>query len=178
MSTSSYLRTLFFGGSNSIGRRMTVYIIAFNAVIMLGISAVQLVFEYRDLRKGVERELDTVSIYVQTISEAVWNFDGVQVQLAIDGLKRLPHIERVSVVATGSGRRWIAGDEPSKINLSRSFELRADKNGEEVPIGTLLVVAGLDGLERQIAVRAQSILLTNGLTYLFSALFILSLFQF
>ena len=177
MSASSYLRTLFFGASNSIGRRMTVYIIAFSAAILLVISAIQLVFEYRDLRRGLELELDTVSIHVQTISESVWNFDDIQVQLAIDGLKRLPNIERVSVVAADSARTWVAGNEPQKNNLTRSFDLRVDRNGEEVQIGTLSVVARLDGLEQQIMVRALSIVLSNGLTYLFVALFILFLFR-
>ncbi len=177
MSTSSYLKTLFFGASNSIGRRMTVYIIAFSAAIMLVISAIQLVFEYRNLRRGLEHELDTISIYVQTIAESVWNFDAIQVQLAIDGLKRLPNIERVSVVATDSARIWVAGNEPPKNNLTRSFDLRVEKNGEKVQIGTLSVVARLDGLEQQITVRALSIVLSNGLTYLFVALFILFLFR-
>ena len=177
MSASTYLKALFFGGSNSIGRRMTVYIITFCAAIMLGISAIQLVFEYRDLRRGLEGELDTVDSYVQTISEAVWNFDDVQVQLAIDGLKRLPNIERVSVVTSSSGKSWSAGHEAPKSNLTRAFPLRTEKNGENVSLGTLLVVASLDGLEQQITVRARGILLSNGLTYLFAALFILFLFR-
>jgi len=177
VSVFSYLRALFFGASNSIGRRMTVFIIAFCAAIMLGITAVQLVFEYREMRKGLDNELDTISIYVQNISESVWNFDDIQVQLAIDGLKRLPNIERVSVIAADSTRTWVAGNEPPKNNLTRSFELRVEKNGEKTPIGTLSVVARLDGLEQQIMVRARSILLSNALTYLFAGLFILFLFR-
>jgi hypothetical protein len=65
VSASGYLRNVFFGSSNGIGRRMTVYIIAFSSSIMLVISAIQLVFEYRDLRRSLERELDTVNIYVE-----------------------------------------------------------------------------------------------------------------
>ena len=178
MSVSQSLRAWLFGPTNSIGRRMTVYIIAFSSATMLVISAIQLVFEYRDLRRGLEQQLDSVSVYVQSISESVWSYDDNQVQLALDGLKRLPHIERVSVVTIDSDHVWVAGNAAPANGLTRNFDLFVRKTEADQVIGTLTVVAGLDGLNQQIMVRALSIVVSNGLTYLLMALFILFLFRF
>lgn len=177
MSVLQSLRVRLFGPGNSIGRRMTVYIIAFSWMVMLLISAIQLALEYRDLRRGLEQQLDSVSVYVQSIAESVWNFDGNQLQLVLDGLKRLPNIERVSVLTSDSRHSWVAGNTAPTDGLTRSFDLLVRRPGADRPIGTLTVVAGLDGLNQQIMLRARSIVLSNALVYLFVAVFILVLFR-
>ena len=177
MSVFRSLRVRLFGQINSIGRRLTVYIITFSWAVMLLISAIQLAFEYRDLRRGLEQQLDSISVYVQSISESVWNFDSNQLQLVLDGLKRLPNIERVSVVTSDSKHAWVAGNAAPDDGLARSFVLFVRKPGADRSIGTLTVLAGVDGLNQQIMRRALSIVLSNALLYLFVAAFILFLFR-
>ena len=124
-----HLKTVLPLPPPSIGRRMTILIIAFSSAIMLIISVVQLVLEYRDLRTGLDRELDSVEIYVKNISGSVWNFDDRQIQLALDGLSRLPNIDRASVLAVDTGKEWKAGGTPSKNHLTRNYDLHAVVRG-------------------------------------------------
>jgi len=170
-------RPLTLGATNAIGRRLTLLIIGFSTGILLCISAIQLTIEYRNLRGELERKLDEVGIYVQSISGSVFSYDVKQIELALEGLSRLPNIERVSVLAD-DGTQWAKGTlvSPGK-QLARSFDLRANVRGEPTTIGKLTVVAGLAPLYQQIQSRALSILITNGLATVLVAFFIVNLFR-
>lgn len=171
------LKTLLFGEENRIARRLTVLIIAFSSLITLLISAVQLAFEYRDLRSGMDRALDGAGIFVPSLSDSVWNFDETQVRLALDALKQLPTVDRVSISTPGNGKRWVSEKNLSAHAVTRTYALRQSVRGVDTEIGTLEVVAGLDGIYRQVAARALSIVLGNGLKTLMVALFMIFLFH-
>ncbi|HSV54045.1 MAG TPA: EAL domain-containing protein [Burkholderiaceae bacterium] len=171
------MKKLLFGTGNRIGRRLIVLIIAFSSVIMLVISAVQLVVEYRELRSGMERELDGVSIFVQSISSSVWNLDNNQIQLALEALTQLPGVDQASIHSTGDGKRWTAGQNRSANTVVRSYALRQAAGSGETEIGTLEVAANLDTIYRKLTARAVSIVLSNGLKTLLVAFFMAFLFR-
>jgi len=156
---------------------MAVLIISFSSLIMLVVSAVQLAIDYQDLRSGLDRELDRVNVYLPNTAGSVWNFDEQQIELALGGLARLPNIDRASVTAADTRQEWFAGRKPSTHHLRRTYDLHAVVAGRQTVIGTLEVVASLDALYRQIAARAVSIVVGNGLKTLFVAGFILYLFR-
>jgi len=171
------LKTVLFGNGDRIARRLIVLIVAFSAAITLLISVVQLVFEYRELRRDMDRALDGVGIFVPSLSGSVWNFDEAQIQLTLDALNHLPNFERISVATPDGKKRWASGAASSAQTVARTYSLRQRLRGVETEIGTLEVVASLDAIYRQAAASALSIVVGNGLMIFFVALFLLFLFR-
>ena len=171
------LKSLLYGHKPQIGRRLIVLIIAFSSVITLCISVVQLFSEYQGLRSGLDRQLDSVNIYVPSIASSVWDFDNQQVQRAIDALTLLPNVAEVSVTTTGTHTQWTAGTRPSDNLLTKTYSLRHLVRGEDREIGELTVVASLDGIYQQVATSAISIVLSNALKTFLVALFMVYLIR-
>jgi len=165
------------GPRGGIGRRLTVFVVAFSLGVMLCISALQLVYEYRGARNNLDRELDDFSIYTGSVSNSLFSLDERQIELALEGMIRLPHIEQAQVI-TDAGTKWTRQSTTQSQDLmKRSFDLMANVRGREVVIGQLLVVAGLDPMYQEIKDRAMVIFLTNGLATIFVALSIVQLFR-
>ncbi|MCF8168094.1 MAG: diguanylate cyclase, partial [Rhodoferax sp.] len=177
MKNWAYWRVKLFGPAHSLGRRITIYTITFSSAIMLVISVAQLGFEYRDLRSSLDKELDGIEVFVPNLSGSVWSFDQKQIQLALDGLKRLPNIQYVRVMTTEGGKEWISGRLQPSNTLSRNFDLGLIIKGKNTVIGQLTVVASLDEINQHIFDRALTILLSSGLKSFLVALFSLFLFR-
>lgn len=170
-------RTLLFGKENHIGRRLIVLIIAFSSLITLCVSIVQLALEYRGLRSTMDRQLDSISIYVPTIEGSVWDFDEKQIQRALDALVLLPDVAMVRVTATDPGSQWSAGKNSSPNTVARSFVLRHEYMGDYKQIGTLELVASLDGIYAQVLSSAISIVVSNALKTFLVAVFMVILIR-
>lgn len=169
---------MLFGERNPIGRRLIIFIIAFSSLITLCISIVQLVAEYRGLRDALDRQLDGVRIYVPSIAGSVWDFDQQQVQRALDALILLPNVVQVSVSSTDTRTQWSTDKEGFSDNVvRRNYSLRHVVRGTDTEIGTLTVVASLDGIYRQVMASAVSIVVTNGLKTFLVALFMVYLIR-
>ncbi|MEI8031663.1 MAG: PAS domain S-box protein, partial [Comamonadaceae bacterium] len=177
MKNWAYWRVRLFGPAHSLGRRITIYTIAFSSLIMLVMSVTQLGLEYRDLRTGLDKELDGIEVFVPNLSGSVWSFDQKQIQLALDGLDRLPNILYVRVTDAEGGKEWVSGVLPPSNTLSRDFDLSILIKGKNTVIGHLVVVASLDEIKQQIIDRAVIIVLSNGLKSFLVALFSLFLFR-
>jgi diguanylate cyclase (GGDEF)-like protein/PAS domain S-box-containing protein len=171
------LKNLLYGERPQIGRRLIVLIIAFSSAITLCLSVIQLVFEYRGLRSELDRQLDGVKIYVPSIAGSVWDFDHQQVQRALDALILLPNVVQVSVATSDTATNWNAGTSPSDNILTRTYSLRYTVRNTDREIGTLTVVATLDGIYQQVATSAVSIVVSNALKTFLVALFMVYLIR-
>ncbi|MDO8786540.1 MAG: ATP-binding protein [Sulfuritalea sp.] len=171
------LKVLLFGERNRIGRRLIVFIIAFSSLITLCLSAVQLIVEYRGLRSALDQQLDAVRIHVPSIAGSVWDFDQQQVQRAVDALNLLPNVTLVTVATPDTHAQWSAGRNLSDNIVTRSYSLRHEVRGTDKEIGTLTVVASLDGIYRQLMASAVSIIVSNGLKTFLVAIFMAILFR-
>jgi len=171
------LDQLPFGQKNRIGRRLIILIIAFSTLITLVISVAQLLAEYRTLRSDLDRQLDSVNIFVPNIAGSVWDFDEHQVRLALDALTQLPNIGQASVSAQANQLHWTAGKPLSRNTVVRTYALRHLNRGKELEIGQLEVTASLDAIYHQVLNSAASIVISNGLKTFFVALFMAFLFR-
>ena len=153
--------TFLFGKENRIGRRLIVLVIAFSSLITLCVSVIQIGLEYRDLRSAMERQFDSIGIYVPTIEGSVWDFDEKQIQRALDALALLPDVAMIRVTTSGTGGQWTAGRKTASKTITRSFPLNHAHRNEQKDIGTLEVIASLDGIHDQLMTRAIGILISN-----------------
>jgi len=174
---TAYFQNLLFGERNRISRRLIVLIIAFSSAITLIVSIAELFNEYSQLRGGMDRELDTLSIYVPSISGSAWDFDASQIQLSLDALALLPNIDSVTVTTFGDSRKWVAGKGISARTISREYPLSHKFADRDTQIGTLKVVASLSAIHHQVEARAFSIVLSNGLKTLLVVMFMTYLFR-
>jgi signal transduction histidine kinase len=161
---------------NYVGRRLVLYTICFSSLITLAITAAQLVFEYRELRRSLDTTLDGVAIYVPSIAGSLWDFDDRQIQLAVQALARLPQVDH-AVVRGEAARQWSAGDRTAGRLVTRSYPLTHLSRGQLQQIGTLEVVGSLDTVYRQLAERALSIAFSNAVKTFLVALFMLGLLR-
>jgi diguanylate cyclase (GGDEF)-like protein/PAS domain S-box-containing protein len=168
---------LIFGEQNRIGRRLIVLVIAFSSMITLVNSGIELFSEYRELRNGLDRDLEELSIYVPSLSGSVWDFDEKQIQLSLDALALLSNIDHVTVTTAGDQKRWTAGKQVSGPTVSKSYSLRHKAMGKDTVIGTFDVVASLTAIHKQVASRAVAIILSNGVKTFLVALFMAFLFR-
>ena len=171
-------KELLLGRERRIGRRLTIFIIAFSSLITLLISALQLALEYRSLRNELTQTLDNVRLHVPSLARSVWDFDDQKVQLTLDALAQLPHIARVSVVAEGDGsKQWRAGGRNGPNTEIRRYELPHGVGGRDKKVGVIEVVASLDTIYQHVIDRALSIVLGNAVKTFFVALFMVMLFH-
>lgn len=160
-------------GGNRIGRRLIVLIIAFSSLITLVISAAELVAEYQSLRKGLDRDMNHLEIYLPGLSGSVWDFDEKQIQTSLNALALLPNIDKVVItaVAERKERKWSAGTGEASKFIVRSYPLKYQLGDKELFIGTFEAVASLDPINRQIWARAITIVSGNAVKTLIVAIF-------
>jgi signal transduction histidine kinase/CheY-like chemotaxis protein len=151
------------GGDRRIGRRLIVWVVASGAAVALCFTAVQLAVEYRELRGALDRQLGGVGIYVESLEGSLWDFDEKQIQRVIDALVLVPGVARVRVTEADTGREWSAGKAPSSGALARVVPLHHEVRGEEREIGTVELVASVEGIRRQVIARAATTLASTAL---------------
>lgn len=155
-----------------------VLIVAFSSLITLFLTAFQLFLDYRQQRGDMERVLDDVTVQIPTLSNVVWAFNEKQIELSLEALIRLPNIDRAQIVTPDGQGHWSrAADQQSSHFVTRTYSLHRDVRGEERNLGTLEVVARLDGIYQRVFEHALSILLSNAVKTFLVAAFMLFIFN-
>ncbi|MBI5462081.1 MAG: GHKL domain-containing protein, partial [Gammaproteobacteria bacterium] len=114
--------------------------------------------------------------YLPTISNALWATNRHEVQVAINGLVRLPDVRYAAVQE--NGKIWVeAGRSKSQNIRLRDFPLTQVHRGETMTIGSLKVVVDMDGVYQRLLDKFWVILITNGVKTFLVAGFMLWLFH-
>lgn len=156
---------------NKIGQRLIVLVIAFSSAITLVLSGIQLFAEYRELRGDLDAQLDQIGLHLPSIAGSVWAFDDKQIELALQALARMPHVDQARVATADREKYWLAGQAGSRNVVVRSYSLRRDVRGKDTELGTLEVIASLDGIVGRVTDHAVTIILGNGLKTMLVAIF-------
>lgn len=156
---------------NRVARRMIVQMVVFSSLITLCLSVLQLAFEYRNLRQALEQQLDSAGLFAPNIAGSVWDYDEKQIHRALGALILLPHVVEARVEASTPNPDWQVGHSSQSHEIVRRYPLRHEARDEVHDIGTLVVVASLQGIYKQVATSAASIVLSNALKTLLVVLF-------
>jgi diguanylate cyclase (GGDEF)-like protein/PAS domain S-box-containing protein len=168
---------MVFGQRNRIGRRLVIFIVAFCFLATISTSAAQLVFEFQRKQDDVDRVLEGVAVHTPGIAGDVWDFNEKQIRLTLSALSQLPYIEHARIIARDGDIQWEAGAASSSTTRTRRFALSHEGRGGRTEIGALEVVAGLDGIYREIAARAGWVVFSNILIALGASAFMIMLFR-
>ena len=160
-----------------IASRLTFAIILFSMLVTFLTTATQLVIEYNiDLRGIHERFAEIRTSQLPILTNSVWILDDALIRTQLDGLARLPDIERLAVEVNGKVK-WSSGSTRARYPLSDRVPLIQQNRDKAVEIGVLEVTASLDNVYRRLVDKALAALLENAIKTAAIAGFALVLFQ-
>ncbi|TAK72669.1 MAG: PAS domain S-box protein [Betaproteobacteria bacterium] len=146
-----------------LARRLIVAIVLVSSTITLCLTVLQLYGEYRSALGGIQAVFRQIEeVHLKSMSESLWTTDTTGIQLQIEGIARVPNIEYIEV-SDGGKIRAQAGHHASREIIERQYPMTYVYRGQTHDIGTLTVVAGLDGVYRGLVNLAFIILASNAL---------------
>lgn len=168
------LKTVLYPGRLAL--RLAAYIILFSSIVTLAMTAAELLRAYRqDLRQIDERMQQIESAYVDSAVENLWVMDKERLETQLHGITRLPDI--VTAEIRVDGKPLLSQGQPlSGADMTRSFVLQRMHRGQQQAIGELVVSASFANAEQRTLDLLFVLLLTNGITILLIAIFMLFIF--
>lgn len=160
-----------------LGWRLVATTVAFSTLVALLATAVQLYLDYRRDLGSIEATLDQVDqSYLPTISNALWATNRHELQVALNGLVRLPDVRHVVVIE--NDKIWAEAGRVKTANIrARSYPLTHLHRTDTITIGTLKVVMDLDGVYQRLWEKFWVILISNSIKTFFVAGFMLWFFH-
>jgi len=160
-----------------LARRLIVAIVLVSSAITLCLTALQLYAGYRDEVRGINASMRQVErVHLMTLAQALWATNAGLLDIQLQGIVRLPHLEYVEV--REGAKVWArAGVRRSRELIERRLPIVHGYRGDELEIGELTLVAGLDDVYRQLLDQALVILAGNALKTFVVALFAFAFFH-
>jgi PAS domain S-box-containing protein len=171
------MQTFPYRPRRSIARRLIVSVVLFSAVITLITSAIQLYRDYRRDISLIDASLEQIhDANLKTLNNSLWVADVDEMQTHLNGILRLPDMQYLEI--RDDNKIWVSVGTPQKKNtISHTYPMTKVYRGERQNIGTLTVVATLEGVYARLIDQAIVILISNGVRTFLVAGFILYLFQ-
>lgn len=173
------------GATSPLGRgiawRLLVAIFLFSSAVTLATTVAELYFDYRGQVQDIrDRFSEIEKAYLSSLGASMWSLDTDQLQLQIEGIKRLPDIQYIEVREIGRSlkRRVMVftGDRGIGPVLTQEYPIiyaeNKDKSAEQT-IGALYVEATLTGVYARLIDKAMVILITQGIKTFLVSMFIL-----
>ena len=171
------LKPAQFKTKSMIGRRLMVYVMLFSGCIIFITTLISLFVRYQEELREVDRQVEQIAtVQIAGIKNALWKFDDEELKLLLDSALRLRDISYLSIDPVG-GQQIKAGVRPSTSVISRSYPLTIETNNLTTNLGTLEVVATLDGVYERLIDQLGITLLANAVTIFSFAIFIFFLIQ-
>ncbi len=160
-----------------IARRLILYVVLFSSVITLIATAFQLYLDYESDIDLIEDKLQQVrTAHLKSLSETLWASDAKELRTHAEGILQMRDMQFVEI--RDAERVWVALGTPQTRNVIRSqFLMTHPLRGRDIDIGTLTVVASLDGVYQRLLDKVWIILATNAIKTFLVAAFIFFIFH-
>jgi len=161
---------------SKIARKLILYVVLFSSAVTLVITALQLYFDYKRELSVINESLQQIeTVHVGALSASLWAVDTQNIRTLLEGIIRTPNMEYLEV--TEDDYVWVsAGKLQSKNTIERLYPLTHYTKGETRKLGTLRVVATLDGVYQRLFNKIVTILISNAIKTFLVAGFILFIF--
>lgn len=160
--------------SSPIGRRLLGYILLVSSAITLVLSAWQLWREYQQDLAHIDQTLTQIEVTsLPALTEQVWTVNKAAVQLQLNGLAKMPDIERLAVIDQNGQLIADAGQESQSSTFDRVYPLRYRYAGDWVALGQLQVAVDMQVVYARLWDTALTILASQGLKTFLVSVFIL-----
>ena len=166
----------------SIRHRLAVRIIVvltlFSSMITLALTALQLYNEFeRDVALLDRRIGETKEGFAGSLTTSLWRDDMVLVRRQLEGMLRLPDMQYVEVRTPG-GQTIEVGEAKKERVIAHRTSLLYVHAGQARDVGTLTLVASLDGAVDRLIDRVWLVLGSNAAKALIVSIFLFFLVQF
>ncbi len=163
--------------SSVIARRLIFYVVLFSSLITLVSTAFQLYLDYENDIGLIEDKLQQVrTAHLKSLSETLWASDSRELRTHADGILQMRDMQYVEI--RDRERVWVALGEPQSHNvIRREFPMTHPFRGRDIDIGTLTIVASLDGVYQRLLDKVWIILASNAVKTFLVAGFIFIIFH-
>jgi signal transduction histidine kinase len=156
--------------------KLAAYVILASSLVALVMTATELMMAHqRDLRQIDEHLQQVETAYVESVVENLWVMDKDRLETQLLGITRLPDIVMAEIRVEGKPLLSL-GKPLSGAGITRSFALQRLHRSTLQTIGELVVSATHENAQQRTLDRLFLLLLTNGITLLLIAIFMLLLF--
>lgn len=106
-----------------LARRLVIFTVGFSTLVALLTTAIQLCVDYQRQLDQVESTFQQVAdTHLATIASALWGTNQQELQIAVDGLSRLPDVHYVAV--TEQNKVWAeSGQQKNRSVKSRDYQM-------------------------------------------------------
>lgn len=161
-----------------LSRLLVVLVLLFSGFITLLLTAIQLYLDYRYDVSLIEQRLQQIEISnLDSVSRHLWTLNYSALRLQMEGLLRQPDLIYMEVVDAEGATVAAIGYGEGKVLRGRLYPVLYQYRGETRRIGTLVVVATLDGVYQRLWDTFLVILVTQAIKTFLVTVFILLLFQ-
>ncbi|NQZ32341.1 MAG: histidine kinase [Oceanospirillaceae bacterium] len=173
------IRRLFnhYKNENPLALKILTSIILCSSIITLLATGSQLYFDYKYERSAIDQQIKQIeSSSLASLENSLWEISPEQIQLQLDGIKKLRDVEFV-LLTTPFNERYSSGELSNASVLKKNYKLTHSDIDKEYLLGTLQLVITLDNLHHRLWDKALLILLSQGIKTFLVSLFILSIFH-
>jgi PAS domain S-box-containing protein len=151
----------------SLSRRLIFALVFLGFIATIVTTGVQVYLNHRNGAELIsQRFIDARASHADSIATSVWNYSERQIQLKLDGLLNINGVIYVEVKSP-SGEIWSSGTMISSNTMKDESLLSISRDGENTPVGTLVMVADKGDISRDIRLN---IFLSLGYFALWTAL--------
>lgn len=160
-----------------IARRLIIYVVLFSSLITLISTAFQLYLDYDKDISLIENKLQQVhTANLKSLTETLWASDTRELRTHLEGILQIRDMQFLEI--RDNDRVWVAVGEPQARNvISRQFPMTYRFRGSDINIGTLTVIASLEGVYQRLMDKVWIILSTNAIKIFLVAGFIFVIFH-
>ncbi len=158
----------------TLSYRLVVYVVLCSSLFAIIATAIQLYLDYRRDVSALHESFRLIEkSYLPTIAMTTFKIDQNHLRLELEGALKLPDIVYLEVQEVRGSQilRHAQGNPNAEKIIRNEFPLEyISPAGEKRPIGTLIVIASLEGVYQRLWSRVVTLLVTNvGKTFLASA---------
>ena len=160
--------------SARLAQRLIVYVVLLSVALVVLATAIQSYVNYRREIATLETRMEQIQVsFLGSLETSLWNYDSDQLNAQLEGILKLPDIAYLEVDSE-TGKRYIAG---TTANIRRSMSQVFPLSYGNRSMGTLHVVASLDGVFRRLGTQSLTILLSQLMMTFLTSIFLVLLFS-
>ena len=160
--------------NSTLMKRLIVTIFSLYFVLAVIVSAIHIVFEYRNIRNQIMVDLASIhTSSAESLSTAIWNFNSEQVVKVVDGLLTLNFVSGVDINDNIDGLNMAVGDVNLKNALQYEGGIVYKENVLDRPLGTITLYANHSVIIDRIKVNVAFIIANAFIKTFFLSLIIL-----
>lgn len=161
---------------SAIARKMIVCILLFSSIITLLATAIQLYMDYRRDIFLIEKHIRQIKeTYLESITLNLWDMNMEVVKIQLEGTLKLPDMQYVEI-RNGHEKIVSAGEPGTKHVMNYELPLVYIHRQVSYNLGTLHVMASLEGVYRRLFEKMIVILISQSIKTFLVSLFIFFLF--